>query len=309
MDRRQGVVVRFHSNFVDVRDTENHKQYLCSLRGRFRLQGIRPITGDIVEFTLQDEQHGRIENILPRKNLLLRPNIANLDHVILVVTYRYPDLSALILDKFLLQTERASLDTTLVFNKSDLLSDHEINSMRELAAYYEQYYTVIETSAISGQGISDIQRVMAGRISTMAGMSGVGKSTLLNAIEPGLKLRTHELSSALDRGVHTTTYVELIQMGPSTFIADTPGFAQLEMKDIDPYQIRFFFPEMIDAGQRCLYADCSHLQEHECEVINRVRSGQIMMSRYESYRSIFEEAQEFQHQQQIKKEKALKRNR
>ncbi len=305
MDRRQGVVARFHSNLVDIRDMATEQRYLCSLRGRFRLQNIRPIVGDVVEYSLQDDHHGRIENILPRNNLLTRPNIANLDHVLLVVTYRYPGFSPLILDKFLAQTEKEAVDTSLVINKVDLLTKTELESMRGLSKYYEQYYPVIETSAKTGLGILDVQRIMAGKISTMAGMSGVGKSTLLNAIRPGLKLRTNELSVALERGVHTTTYTELIQLGPRTFIADTPGFAQLELTDTKPQQIRFFFPELIETGQKCLFSDCLHLDETGCAVQEHVKAGIILNSRFESYQMMVEEARNF-HMQKLKKERNRK---
>ncbi len=305
MDRRQGVVARFHSNLVDIRDMATEQRYLCSLRGRFRLQNIRPIVGDIVEYSLQDAHHGRIENILPRNNLLARPNIANLDHVLLVVTYRYPHFSPIILDKFLAQTEKEAVDTSLVFNKVDLLSELELQRMRELTKYYQQYYPVIETSAKTGLGILDVQRIMAGKISTMAGMSGVGKSTLLNAIRPGLKLRTNELSVGLERGVHTTTYTELIQLGPRTFIADTPGFSQLELTETEPQQIRFFFPELVEAGQKCLFSDCLHQDEINCAVQERVKTGMILHSRFDSYRMMVEEARSFQIQK-LKKERNRK---
>ncbi|HPF16220.1 MAG TPA: ribosome small subunit-dependent GTPase A [Thermotogota bacterium] len=289
MDRRQAIVVRFHSNMLDVIDTLSRKRYTCTLRGKFKQQGIRPIVGDIVEYIGFDDMKGRIENILPRKNELNRPRIANIDQVILVLTISHPPISLITLDKFLIMAELQEIESVLVFNKLDLLDSKAKINQDKLMAYYSKYHTCIQTSAKTAQGIDLLKRVFNGKISTMAGMSGVGKSSLLNAIEPGLKLREGDLSQQLVRGKHTTTYTELLGIGETGLIADTPGFAFLDLKDFDSENIRFLMPDLIDYSSMCSFENCSHIAEPGCAVKEAVEEGKILMSRYENYLKILDE--------------------
>ena len=289
MDRRQAIVVRFHSNMLDVIDTLSRKRYTCTLRGKFKQQGIRPIVGDIVEYIGFDDMKGRIENILPRKNELNRPRIANIDQVILVLTISHPPISLITLDKFLIMAELQEIESVLVFNKLDLLDSKAKINQDKLMAYYSKYHTCIQTSAKTAQGIDLLKRVFNGKISTMAGMSGVGKSSLLNAIEPGLKLREGDLSQQLVRGKHTTTYTELLGIGETGLIADTPGFAFLYLKDFDSENIRFLMPDLIDYSSMCSFENCSHIAEPGCAVKEAVEEGKILMSRYENYLKILDE--------------------
>ncbi len=289
MDRRIGVVARFHSNMLDVEDENNHKRYSCTLRGKFKMQKIRPIVGDIVEFVCFDDSKGRIENILPRKNELKRPAIANIDQVILVGTVKHPDFSYLTYDKFLVLAEKEEIETVFVFNKTDLVSDEDMKRIRPYIEFLEDNYTVLYTSAKSGEGIEDLKRVLKGRISTMAGMSGVGKSTLLNAIDPQLKLKEGILSTQLERGKHTTTYSELLSIESGGLIADTPGFAFLSVSDIKAGDLKFYFPDFIENSAECYYKNCLHLDEPDCGVISGVEEGSILESRYNNYISMMSE--------------------
>jgi len=289
MDRRQAIVVRFHSNMLDVIDTLTRKRYTCTLRGKFKQQGIRPIVGDIVEYIGFDDMKGRIENILPRKNELNRPKIANIDQVILVLTISHPPISLITLDKFLIMAELQEIESVLVFNKVDLLDSSAKIDQDKLMAYYSKYHTCIQTSAKTSQGIDILKRLFNGKISTMAGMSGVGKSSLLNAIEPGLKLREGDLSQQLVRGKHTTTYTELLGIGETGLIADTPGFAFLDLKDFDSENIRFLMPDLIDYSSMCSFENCMHVSEPGCAVKEAVEEGKILMSRYENYLKILDE--------------------
>ncbi|MFW6262754.1 MAG: ribosome small subunit-dependent GTPase A, partial [Thermotogota bacterium] len=171
MDRRQAIVVRFHSNMLDVIDTQTRKRYTCTLRGKFKKQGIRPVVGDVVEYIGFQDMKGRIENILPRKNQLDRPKIANIDQVILVLTLSHPPISLLTLDKFLIMAEFQDIESVLVFNKVDLLNDDEKRKQQRLIDYYSTYYTTIQTSAKTGEGLDLLKKIFKGKISTSAGMS------------------------------------------------------------------------------------------------------------------------------------------
>ena len=289
MDRRQAIVVRFHSNMLDVIDNQTRKRYTCTLRGKFKKQGIRPIVGDIVEYIGFHDMKGRIENILPRKNELERPKIANIDQVILVLTVSHPPISLLTLDKFLIMSEFQDIDSVLVFNKIDLLNQQEKIEQQRLTDYYSRHYTTIQTSAKTGEGLDDLKQIFNGKTSTMAGMSGVGKSSLLNAVEPGLKLKEGFLSQQLERGKHTTTYSELLMIGESGLIADTPGFAFLDLKYYKEENIQFLMPDLMNYSPNCYFENCSHLNEPGCAVKEAVHTGDILTSRYEDYLKVIEE--------------------
>jgi len=279
---------------LDVIDTQTRDRYMCTLRGKFKKQGIRPLVGDLVEYIGFPDMKGRIENILPRKNELARPHIANIDQVILVLTMSQPSLSLLTLDKFLIMAESQEIESILVFNKTDLMTHHDREEMNEIAAYYSKFYTVLETSAKTGRGIELLKTIFSGKISTMAGMSGVGKSSLLNAVEPGLSLREGVLSEQLERGKHTTTYSELLSISSNGLIADTPGFAFLDMKHFDKHHIRFLMPDLINHSRYCAFDDCTHINEPDCGVIDALENGEILDTRYDNYVQIFEEIENSQ---------------
>ena len=289
MDRRHGVVMRFHSNMLDVIDSDTRGKYLCTLRGRFKKQRIRPIVGDIVEYIGFQDGKGRIENILPRKNELERPHIANIDQIILVATVVHPALSRITLDKFLILAESQELECVIVFNKADLLDEESLQQLEAIADYYARFYTIQRASAKTGEGIEPIKTLLEGRISTMAGMSGVGKSSLLNRIDPMLKLKEGVLSEQVVKGKHTTTYSELLPICERGLIADTPGFAHLDLRHFNKHHIKFFFPDFLNHSGRCSFSNCSHIDEPGCGVKEAVENAQILKSRYENYRQIYQE--------------------
>jgi ribosome biogenesis GTPase len=274
---------------LDVIDSNTREKYMCTLRGKFKKQKIRPLVGDIVEYIGFPDMKGRIESILPRKNELARPHIANIDQVILVLTISHPPLSLLTLDKFLILAESQEIDSILVFNKADLLTHEEREKMKEIIDYYSKFYTVLETSAKSGKGLEPLKTIFSGKLSTMAGMSGVGKSSLLNAIEPGLKLKEGLLSEQLEKGKHTTTYSELLSIGSNGFIADTPGFAFLDMKKFNKDHIKFMMPDIINHSRDCAFDDCSHINEPDCGVVDALERGELLDTRYNSYVQIYGE--------------------
>lgn len=298
--RKRGIVVRFHSKYMSVAEDETGKVYQCSMPGKFKIQKIRPIVGDAVEFIQAEGKTGRIENILPRKNELSRPRIANIDQVILVTSLKEPDVPFYILDRFLVLSEYQELPTIIVVNKMDLLENE--TTLADLKNIYGEYYPILTVSSKTGENIDKLKNLLKTKVSTMAGMSGVGKSSLLNTIEPGLKLRVSEISKGLDRGKHTTTYAQFLYFEFGGFIADTPGFASLELPEILPEELSEYFRDIDDHRGYCAFSDCSHINEPDCYVKELVETGDLSFSRYESYVKMYEELKE-------KEAETLKRRR
>lgn len=290
MSWKKGIVTRFHSNMVTVNDSNSGEYVDCILRGKFKKQQIRPIVGDFIEYSeSENTQIGRIENILERKNILYRPSIANLDQVVLVTTLKNPNVDFLIVDKFIVQAEKEELDIIIVLNKTDLLTEKEQKLKDEFVKTYSNLYTVIETSTKLNLNIEFIREKLKNKISTLAGMSGVGKSSLLNAINPGLKLKIGEISDRLKRGKHTTTHSELLRFDFGGFVADTPGFANIETYNIEKEHLKDYFYEFYEHSRYCQFVDCNHVNEPECGVKAAVNKGLISKSRYENYLSIYKE--------------------
>jgi len=282
--RRKGVVIKFLSNMAIVQDFETGEEFLCKLRGKFKEQKIRPIVGDLVEYRPILSKEGVIENILNRKNELPRPKIANIDQVVVVTSLRKPEVPLQILDKYLVLVENAKLPAVIVLNKIDLLTKEEINKFKNI---YEKIYPVYFVSAKTKEGIEELKEVFKNKISTMAGMSGVGKSSILNAINPGLSLKVNDVSEKLDRGRHTTTVIELMHFDFGGWIADTPGFANLDISHIEHEELKRLFPEFNDFY--CLFPDCNHVDEPGCGVKKAVEEGKISKTRYESYLQIYKQ--------------------
>ncbi len=290
--RRFGTVVSFHSNFVMVEDEETQERILCKLRGKFKLQGLKIFVGDKVEYVQDGTGSGVIENILHRKNILPKPRIANVDQVVLVTSLKKPEVSTFILDRFLVLTERSELPVIIVFNKIDLYGEEEWKKLTELEKIYSRYYKTLRTSVVTKEGLEDLKEIFKGKISTMAGVSGVGKSSLLNAINPGLKLKVGEVSEKLGRGRHTTTTTQLLKFDFGGYVADTPGFANLDISDIELEELKELFVEFQDYKGMCAFSDCNHINEPGCAITEAVRNGEISKSRYESYVLMFRELEE-----------------
>lgn len=285
--RRRGIVVKFYSNLLVVEDIETGEQFLCKLRGKFKKQGIRPITGDIVEYTKIVGNEGVVENILNRKSELKKPSVANIDQVIIVTTIDKPAVPLDILDRFIVLVEYEELPIVIVLNKVDLLKEEQI---KEFESIYKKLYPVVKTSAMTGYGIEELKQQLSGKISVFAGMSGVGKSSLLNSIENNLKLRTGEISEKLGRGKHTTTAAELLRLSFGGWVVDTPGFASLDIDHISENILRELFIEF--ENDKCYFPDCYHIDEPGCHVKEMVKKEKIPYSRYESYQKMLEELQE-----------------
>lgn len=252
------------------------------LRGKLRKSKIRPAVGDYVELSVDPEGHSMIEKILPRKNALLRPVIANVDCAIIVFALKSPDPHLNLLDRFLVMSAVRGIDAIICLNKGDLVSDAETEKMAEI--YRKAGYQVLVTSAKSEAGIVELREVLRDRISVFAGPSGVGKSSLLNAVQEGLALRTGEVSEKTQRGKHTTRHTELLLLNGGGAVADTPGFSALDLADLDSHDIQLGYPEMEALAGSCRFNDCLHRTEPGCAV-----RGAIDPIRYENYLLLLEE--------------------
>ncbi len=256
---------------------------LCKARGLFRKQGISPCTGDAVTV-----ENGCITEILPRRNVLIRPPLANLDKLFFVIAAREPAPNVLLLDRFLAVCEYKAIQPILVFTKLDLADADAL-----MAIYRKAGYNVFAVDYAHPESITPIYEAMQRGISAFTGNSGVGKSTLLNAIDSTLQLETAEISKKLGRGKHTTRHVELYTLQNGGKIADTPGFSTFETESyaiIPPDELAGCFPEFVAVDQPCRYADCRHLHEPSCAIRVAVDAGTIPKSRYESYTVMLQEA-------------------
>ncbi len=287
--RKRGIVIGFHSAMALVEDLETSEEVLCKLRGRFKKQGIKVIVGDKVEYSSDGAGGGVIENILPRETFLPKPRIANVDQVILVTTVKKPEVPLYVFDKFLVLAERAKIPTIIVFNKIDLLDEGDLKRLEKLESYYGRYYKTLRTSVVDKTGLNELKEIFKGKVSAMAGMSGVGKSSLLNAINPGLKLRVGEISEKLKRGRHTTTSARLLKFGFGGYVADTPGFANLDISDIEYDELKEFFVDFKEYDGMCAFADCTHVSEPGCYIRRLAAQGEIAPHRYENYLKMLDE--------------------
>lgn len=275
------------SNVLIVEDSKTSERIRCYLRGRFKLQGLRPIVGDVVEYTKVGDK-GVVESVLKRKNELPKPKVANIDQVVCVHTIKRPEVPLLMLDKLLVLIEEAKLNALLVLNKVDLLDKSDQDKKRSFVETYGKIYPVICTSAKTNEGIEELKSYFKDRLSVFAGPSGVGKSSLLNSICPGINLRTQEISQKIERGKHTTTAAELIHLPFGGLVADTPGFSLIQMDHIKPENLKLYFPEILE-NENCLFKDCTHIDEPGCKIKEMVEKGEIALSRYESYLQIYKE--------------------
>ena len=284
MNNKQGRIIRKYNGYYYVK-VENDLIYTCKVKGKLRKERFSLVTGDIVEFEqLGDE--GMIVDILPRKNLLQRPLIANVDLVIVAFACANPDFSWLLMDKLLALAESAGIQAIISLNKNDIAPAGLIESCRSI--YGKIGYEVFDICATSGNGVEALKKRLEGKISVFAGPSGVGKSTTLNAIDPNLSLLTGEVSEKIGRGRHTTIFAQLLPFAGG-YVADTPGFGNLNLEELDLGTLATDFREFIPLAADCRFTTCSHTHEPNCAVKAAVEAGDIAKSRYNSYLSMVTE--------------------
>ncbi|MBR9913906.1 MAG: ribosome small subunit-dependent GTPase A [Algicola sp.] len=280
--------------------------YQCRIKGKFRLKGIKstnPLAvGDHVDFELEmnnDETTGVIHRIHDRTNYIVRKSVnlskqthiiaANIDQVFLLITIDNPPTFTSFIDRFLVTAEAYSINTILLFNKIDTYNDEALDEVRYLAHVYRKIgYECIGISAETGKNVDKVKSLMIGQVSMFAGHSGVGKSTLVNAIEPGLDLKTKEISSQHSQGQHTTTFAEMFDLSFDAKIIDTPGIKGFGVVDMDKEEIGDYFPEFFELKQDCKFNNCLHVEEPKCAVKDALDTDDIAYSRYRSYLQILD---------------------
>lgn len=300
----EGLVIRNTGSLYTVKTTDN-VEVSCKIKGKFRLKGIRttnPVAvGDRVVLSMQPDGTAYITEILPRKNYIIRraSNLskeahiiaANLDQALLIVTLTHPATSTTFIDRFLSTAEAYRIPTVLVINKVDLLDDEESRQLLEGVEYlYKSIgYKVIKASARTGEGLDEIRLALKDKTSLLSGNSGVGKSTIINRLIPGLDLRTADISATHLTGMHTTTFSEMFPLPEGGYIIDTPGVKGFGTIDYDKYEVAHFFPEIFAESRNCRYGNCTHTHEPGCAVRKALDEYRIAQSRYASYLSILDD--------------------
>lgn len=285
--------------------TADNREVNCKIKGRFRLKGIRttnPVAvGDRVVISEGVDGAAYITEIKPRKNYIIRraSNLskeahiiaANLDQALLIVTLTHPVTSTTFIDRFLSTAEAYRIPSVIVINKTDLLADEESRELLDAVTYlYESIgYKVVHTSALEKTGIEEVRNILSGKTTLLSGNSGVGKSSLINEIIPGLDLRTAEISQTHLTGMHTTTFSEMFPLPDGGYIIDTPGVKGFGTIDYDKYEVAHFFPEIFAVSENCRYGNCTHTHEPGCAVRQALEDNLISQSRYASYLSILED--------------------
>lgn len=284
---QEGIIIKGVGGFYYVKTEKGI--YESRARGVFREENITPLIGDKVRIRINPEDNtGYIEEIKNRKSQLLRPPVANVEQAIVVMSVRKPKINYWLLDRFLLSIEYEKLNAIICINKTDLIKDSEENKIKEV--YENAGYKVIFTSVVENIGIDEVKGVLKDKVTVLAGPSGVGKSSLLNAIQPDLKLETGSISKKTKRGRHTTRHVELLELDIGGYVLDTPGFSALDLSFIKrEEELRNYFSEMKDLNYLCRFDSCLHNKEPNCEVKSRVKAGEISESRYENYLKFLKE--------------------
>lgn len=280
----KGLIIKALSGFYYVRTEEG--VVACRARGKFRLDGVSPLVGDVVSFDMTADGKGFVQSIAPRKNLFIRPAVANVDYLVLMCANVNPITDPFLVDRVAVIAEHAGCGCIICINKCDLDPGDELYEIFSSTAY-----PLIRTSAVTGEGVSELWELIRGKTVAFAGNSGVGKSSLLNVIAPGYNVSVGEVSEALGRGKHTTRHVELFDAGEGTMIADTPGFASFDltqMKPIKKQELQYDFPEFRPFIGECRFQDCAHLKEPGCAVLEAIEEGKINSSRHKSYQRLYE---------------------
>lgn len=281
----KGIIICTSSNVYQV--AEGEKIYKCLARGKFKKEKISPLVGDEVEFTItnSEKQEGVIEQILPRKNELKRPKMANLTQLILVVSMKMPSPDLLLLDKQLVFAEFMGLKATIVLNKVDLEDKEEIDRIAKL--YEDIGYKIIQTNAKEGIKVEEIKALLEGETTAFAGNSGVGKSTLINSIFEQELTQEGDISDKNQRGKNTTTSTTLYKYKENSYIADTPGFSTFEINEIPKEDLCHYFVEFVPYLDKCEFQGCSHIKEENCGVKEALEAGKISSQRYDNYIKIY----------------------
>ena len=283
----KGKIVKGIAGFYYVH-AEN-KIYECKAKGVFRKDNRKPLVGDDVEMDVLDEENalGNIRELFPRRSVLIRPAVANVDQALVIFSIVKPKPNFNLLDRFLVMMEQQDIETIICFNKVDI--DEEEDGCKYQEIYEKCGYRTLTVSAKQGVGVEALKELLAGRTTTVAGPSGVGKSSIVNSLQSGIVMETGQISAKIERGKHTTRHSELIYVGEDTYILDTPGFSSLGLFDLEKEDLARYYPEFAEHEKYCKFAGCSHVNEPVCGIKDAVAEGAISRVRYENYCLLYEE--------------------
>lgn len=286
-----GKILKGIAGFYYVHATDGNL-YECKAKGVFRNRHLKPLVGDDVDITILDEveKKGNIDEILPRKNALIRPSVANVDQALVLFSITHPEPNLNLLDRFLVMMEVQEVPVNVCFNKIDLTGGEKKLELKRI--YETAGYPVYFTSTRENQGIEEIKALIQGKTTVLAGPSGVGKSSLTNLLHPQAEMETGTISERIQRGKHTTRHSELFEMGRNTYMMDTPGFSSMYIEDMECGRLKDYFPEFESYEENCRFLGCVHIGEKDCGVKDAVEEGKISRNRYENYRLFYQELKE-----------------
>lgn len=284
----QGIIVKGIAGFYYVRCTDGIV-YECKAKGVFRKDHKKPLVGDLISMDVldQDKALGHILEIKNRKNELIRPAVANIDQAMVIFAAAHPTPNLGLLDRFLIQMEHYNIPTIICFNKADLVSNANLEYLQQI--YEKAGYRTVLISAKKEQGIDVVRELLRGKVTTVAGPSGVGKSTLINLLQDRVIMETGSVSEKIARGKHTTRHSELLEIDRDTFIFDTPGFSSLDVSYLLPEELENCFPEMRRYRDKCRFLGCAHIHEPDCGVKQALTLGEISKERYDDYVNLYAE--------------------
>lgn len=287
----QGKIIKGIAGFYYVHG-EDGEIYECKAKGIFRKDNKKPLVGDDVEITVLDEKdkEGNLIRILPRRNSLIRPAVANVDQAFVIFALEDPKPNFMLLDRFLIMMEREKIPTVICFNKKDLAAQEDVEKL--FRTYQGCGCQLILSSAARGEGVEEIREILAGKTTVVAGPSGVGKSSLTNLLQEDVQMETGEISRKLKRGRHTTRHSQIIPVAENTYLVDTPGFSSLYLTDMEEQELKDYFREFQKYEGQCRFQGCRHIHEPGCAVKEALEKQEISRLRYENYLGLYEELKE-----------------
>ena len=287
----QGKIIKGIAGFYYIY-AEDGNVYECKAKGIFRKDNFKPLVGDNVEITVlnEEEKEGSVTSILPRRNSLIRPAVANVDQAFLIFAMENPKPNFLLLDRFLIMMEQQEIPVVICFNKKDVGEKEEMEKLYEI--YTGCGYRVVLSSTYEGEGMDEIREILNGKTTVVAGPSGVGKSSITNCMQGEVQMETGEISKKLKRGKHTTRHSQVIPVEKNTFLVDTPGFSSLYLTDMKEEELRDYFPEFVMYEPQCRFQGCMHIHEPGCAVKKALSEGKISQQRYDNYLALYEELKE-----------------